>query len=150
MSVALDTNQIFDVLNNDEFSSNIFKSVHSIDQLPNNIVYPSAYVINNKGSNHPGEHWLSVYYNNEGEAYFFDSFARGPYTYGLGKFLAKTSTKFKYNTTQIQSIFSEYCGYYCIYFILLCCRGIRPEEFLKFLFNKKLFLNDYRIKHLLI
>ena len=81
MSEALDTNQIMDAFNNDEFSYNIFKNEHSIDKLPNNIVYPSAYVINNKASNHPGEHWLAVYYNKEGEAYFFDSFARGPYYY---------------------------------------------------------------------
>ncbi len=138
------------ILKSDEFSNHIFKHVLPRDMLPPSVNYPSAYVVNTQGKKHPGEHWLAYYYNEDGNCDFFDSFGFSPILYGLTDFLDKTSIKWKYNENQIQSLTSEFCGYYCVYFILLRSRNIPLETILKLFDTKHFFKNDLRIKHLLI
>lgn len=90
-----------------------------------------------------GQHWLAFYYDINGKCTFFDSFGHSPAFFGLEAYIEKTSTKWEYNTQQLQSIFSSTCGYYCIYFILLKSRNFKMCDILN-LFNKTNFnINDY-------
>jgi|688.fasta_scaffold17848_7 hypothetical protein len=150
MTFALNGKQIYEILNSDDYSHKIFKAVLPRDKLPNKVKYPSAYIINTQGSSHPGEHWLAIYYDKNGNCDFFDSFGLNPAIYGFIDFLNKTCKKWNYNNKQIQSLMSEFCGYYCTYFILLRSRNIPMECILNFFDNKDFFKNDYRIMHLLL
>ena len=122
--MSLYSTEIYKILKEDEFSKDIFKNVLARNQLPAKISYPSAFVINNKKDNHPGEHWIAFFYDKDKNCDFFDSFARGPSAYGLEKYLRKSSKTLNYNKFQLQSWYSSFCGYHCIYFILLRSRNI--------------------------
>ena len=101
--------------------------------------------MNTHKSNQSGEHWLAFYYNEDGICTFFDSFGLEPYVYGLQEYLNKTSVKWIYNDTQLQSFTSKACGYYCIYFILCLSRGLGLEDSLS-LFDKENFhMNDTKV-----
>ena len=144
--MSLYSNEIYDILVADEFSKTIFKAVLARNELPSKVTYPSAYVINNKKNNHPGEHWIAFFYDEKGNVDFFDSFARGPSSYGLTNFFYKTSKSINYNKIRCQSFFSEYCGYHAIYFILLRSRNIPLNIIENFLYDKKdVNINDFRI-----
>ena len=109
--------QINKILKNDKFTKKIFYGALPIDKLPKKIKYPSCLIINNQSSEKQGEHWMAIYFDKKKEAIFFDSFGLSPKSYNLDKFLIKFSKKYSFNNIQLQSIFSSYCGYYCILFL---------------------------------
>jgi hypothetical protein len=105
--MSLYSNEIYDILVADEFSKTPFKAVLASNELPSKVTYPSAYVINNKKKNHPGEHWIAFFYDEKGNVDFFDSFARGPSSYGRTNFFYKTSKSINNNKIRCQSFFSD-------------------------------------------
>ena len=131
-------------LEKDEFTQKLFKSVLARDELPTKISYPSCYIINTKPRNHPGEHWLALFYEKNGVATFFDSYAQSPDTYRLKSYLLKTSLDYQYNQKRIQGN-SSFCGYYCLLFLLLKARN-RSDIFFKY-FTNNLELNDKIIQN---
>jgi hypothetical protein len=106
--MSLYSNEVYDILVADEFSKTIFKAVFARNELPSKVTNPSAYVINIKKNDHPGEHWIAFFYDEKGNVDFFDSFARGPSSYGLTNCFYKTSESINYNKIRCQSFFSEY------------------------------------------
>ena len=140
--------QLNEILKKDDFTKKIYMGALAIDKLPSTIKYPSCLIINNQKSHQKGEHWLAVYYNSNKKSIFFDSFGFSPSKYHLDSFIKKTSLNSVYNKIQIQSIFSPYCGIYCVLFLLILSRGKSLNYFLK-LFKKDTILNDKLIKKLI-
>jgi hypothetical protein len=68
-----------------------------------------------------GSHWVAVYLKNSRLAYYFDSYAREPIPL-VKKFLKQYKRVVK-NVTAFQSILSETCGHYCIYFVFSASLG---------------------------
>ena len=52
-----------------------------------------------------GQHWPAFYYDINGNCTFFYSFGHSPAFFGLEAYIEKTSTKWEYNTQQLESIF---------------------------------------------
>lgn len=144
--MKLNSNQIFFEIKQDMYAKNIFKKVLARDEIPRRVIYPSAFVINNQKRNQPGQHWLAVYYDKNGSCEFFDSFGMHPSFYGLEKLIRYP---FNYNKIQLQSNNSYYCGYYCIYFILLKSRGFSLDQIISLFSQKNLKFNDLIIKNLI-
>jgi len=63
----MNTNQIQKLLKNDLYAQNVFKKACTRDQLQH-VTYPSAYIINTHPSSKPGEHWIAVHFDKNGEA----------------------------------------------------------------------------------
>ena len=139
--------QILEALSNDRYSKKYFNSVLSIDELPTETrkFKSVAYVINTDKRSGKGEHWLSVFYDAKSNCQFFDSLGLGPEIYGMEDFLLLTSKSTQINKFAIQSVFSEYCGYYAILFILIRSRNIPFTDFLQF-FDQNTIKNDNFIK----
>ena len=86
------------------------------DKLPHKIIkYPAALVANNDPSSKEGSHWIGLFVEDDKTVYYFDSLGRDPNTC-IRRFLEKFKKIFL-NKPRFQSVFSENCGYYCIYFI---------------------------------
>jgi len=143
----MDSLQIQKIIDHDKESKNIFGGVLAYDELPKKVKWPSCYIINTDIRSKPGTHWLAVYYNKNGMAEFFDSFAMGPEFYKLADYLLKTSKSCIFNTLQIQSLDSDYCGIYAVLFILFRCKKVSFRDFL-LNFNLDTFKNDKEIKKL--
>lgn len=91
--------------------------VYNKDQLPTKRV-PGGYIFNlqdstdEKGNNLPGTHWTAGFVEGN-RACYFDSFGF-PAPEQVDDFLSQRKA---WSGTQIQSLRSEVCGYYCLYFI---------------------------------
>jgi hypothetical protein len=146
----MNTIQIQEVLTNDQFSQKYFKNVLAIDELPktNKKIKNSAYIINTDKKTEKGEHWLSVFYDDQSNCQFFDSLGMGPEIYNLDSFIIKTSKAAFTNKYAVQSIFSEYCGYYAILFVMIRSRNVSFRKFLEY-FDKDTFKNDLKIENLI-
>ena len=98
-----------------------FLGVYSRDQIPSesyvNTLTPCSYVANIDPSNMPGSHWVAFYHPAPNYVYFFDSFGSAPSLFDF-KFPGKYHGT--HNHYLIQSLNSQACGQYCIYFLYLC------------------------------
>jgi hypothetical protein len=115
--------EISKLLRKDKVANKYFYGVYPIDMLPNINFIPASLVLNTDPSYLPGAHWIAVYIDRNRECFFFDSFGYHPSIYKVEKYLRTISTSITYNKSQIQSLASETCGLYCIYFIILMSRG---------------------------
>lgn len=94
----------------------------ALDQIPKKLNhYPYSMVINLDYSNEPGSHWVGVFAFSKDLAYYFDSYGRGP-SEDLQDYFSRFAI-FRYNKKMYQSLLSEVCGYYVIFFIYLCSLG---------------------------
>ena len=126
--------QIFEILSNDPYSKKYFQTVLAIDdlQLFKKKLKSQAYVINTDKRSGKGEHWLSVFYDGQSNCQFFDSLGFGPEFYNMDDFLKTTVKSIEINKFPVQSVFSEFCGFYSILFILIRSRRIPYINFLEY------------------
>ena len=115
--------QIEGLLKKNLQAKKIFKKVCALDQIevPS---YSSAYVINSDTSDKKGEHWVAVYFVKNRRGEYFDSYGLPPAILGLEAYMDRFSLDWIYRSKTIQSLFSNVCGHYCVYFILFRCRNI--------------------------
>lgn len=94
-----------------------FGGVYPIDRLPTSIVpRPIGYVINLDESYKPGSHCVSVYYDKNGGAFYFDPLGIPPPAIEI--FLQRNAkNKWQCNGGRFQGDLSTLCGYYCILFL---------------------------------
>jgi hypothetical protein len=144
----MNSTAINEILSKDDCTKNIFLGVFALDELPKNINYPSCLVFNNQNSYEEGEHWLALHYNENGKCLFFDSYGLSPNNYSkITKYIKNTSRgQFGFNMKRVQGD-SEYCGLYCVFYLIYLCHN-SSREFFK-LFTTDLKHNDKIIKELL-
>jgi hypothetical protein len=142
----MDELAIKDILLKDIYTSKIFLNVYARDELPLEVPYPSCLILNNKPRSHPGEHWLAIYFDKNKIGYFFDSYGNKPHHYNLSPYLELVTKQYLYNSRKIQGA-SEYCGFYCILFLLLISRNELSKFFSYFTTNT--YLNDKKIYQLI-
>ena len=140
----MDTLQIERILKNDSCAKKIFKGVYPKDQLPT-VEYPGSYVVNTDPSTSPGEHWVAMFFNNQRSAEFFDSYGLHPIVYGLTDFLDSHASSWTYNSKTLQSLISEVCGHYTVYYILFRSRGCSLTEILTH-FSDNVSVNDKTVE----
>lgn len=125
-----------------------FGGVYSYNRLPLVVNKPKSIVINLDPSYKEGSHWVAVYFDNFGRAFYFDSYGRKPEG-NILTFIERNShrgiihSQFKYQTNE-----SSNCGYFVVLFILLAkrfnyfiklfekCKGEKNEKRLKRLIKK--------------
>ena len=125
----MNTQQIHHILKSDFMSSKLYHGTYPMDRIPYLKMENGAFVINTDNHDEPGEHWLVVY-NDNGYVEYFDSFGRPPLDKRLKSFLGND---YKYNKTELQLLFSNACGFYCVYYILHRVRGYSMDEIINVL-----------------
>lgn len=91
--------------------------------------------VDEKGNPLPGTHWTAAYIEGN-KACYFDSFGFPP-PEQVDNFIGKHA----WSGNQIQSIRSEVCGYYCLYFLWWMLKHKHIDFYERF----KLFLNHFRL-----
>jgi len=85
-----------------------FDDVYSIDTLP---ARPRGILLCNLDPSHrSGSHWVRICVD---ESNYFDTFGRAP-PKTLNDYMNAYCERWTYNSRQIQSIVSSFCGHYCI------------------------------------
>ena len=76
---------------------------------------------------------------------YFDSYGLPPTLVGLDSYMdAYSLSGWIYNPKILQAYFSSFCGHYCVYFVLFCCRGV-PLHVIVSDFTSNLTENDRSI-----
>ena len=103
-----------------------YRGTFSCDTLPHGVT--GLMIANTDPQDKPGEHWIAIYLSPDGKhGEYFDSFGRRPPPI-FETFLNDNCLIWTCNSRQLQSVVSNMCGYYCIYFCLLRSRGIDMQK----------------------
>jgi len=148
----MNTRQISAVLRADPSTKLSFQGVFPSNMLPDETKrYPAAFVANVDPSKQPGSHWCAFYFTRDKRGEFFDSYGQEPqeYTQAFQDFLNRNSIVWTYNHRCLQSLDSNVCGHYCLYYLLNRCRDINMKKVVdRFTLNKK--LNDTFVFHFIV
>ena len=69
---------------------------------------------------------MAFYFIDDQHGEFFDSYALPPYRYAqyFEDFLNRNAAQWTYNRKYLQSLFTDVCGHYCIFYIYNHCHNI--------------------------
>lgn len=125
----------------------IFQGVYACDALPKRVKTPSAYIINLSPKHESGTHWIGLFINSAGDAYYFDSFGIPPRNKYIKFFIRMHSKKLIYNEKQVQHLTSNKCGKFCCAFIISILKNRPIQHFLK-KFSTNLMVNEIIIENI--
>lgn len=125
----------------------IFKGVFASDQLPTAFSLPALFIINLSPSSQSGSHWVSLHIDDEGFAFYFDSFGIPPRNFNILRFMKLHSKKYIYNEKQLQHLSSIKCGRFACVFVISVLRDNGFKQLLD-KFSNNLKINDIIIEKL--
>ena len=130
------THQLQRIMQRDDRVRSRCLGVFPADELPREMPQRSMLIVNCCNRYYPGQHWLALCKDGD-TLEIFDSFGLNPEVYNIvGKLPAAIALT--YNTKQVQSINSEVCGQYCLYYCYYKARGYALTDIIN------VFSNDYR------
>lgn len=140
---------LYELLN---FAKNkiVCKNVYVVpcDMLPTQFQLPAGFIINCSPAKTAGSHWVALWINSEGTAYYFDSYGFKPNVRDIRLFIRMHSKKLIYNKRQLQQLHSIVCGQWAASFLYHISDGIEnADNFIK-LFGHNLLINDIIIERL--
>jgi len=106
--------------------------------------FPAAFILNTAKHNHPGIHWVGLFYKSVKESYFFCSYGKSVQFYGFKNIKPK-----KWNKRRYQSYDSNKCGHFAFIFIHQLSLGVSFENTLK-IFHKNSIKNDAIVQKYII
>ena len=109
----------------------LFEGVYPRDCLPKDVKYPSGIICNTDPASQPGEHWICIYVDHYGVGEYFDSFGLPPLFKEFKKYLTEYCVSWIFNDKTIQSITSNVCGLYCMYYLIMRSKGFTMRELMK-------------------
>src|SRR2546425_7720873 len=121
----------------------IYSGVFACDELPNIGLRPSVIVVNTDPAHRPGQHWICIYFDEDGHGEFFDSFGQRPKRV-FEHYMDKHCISWTFNKKQMQSLVSRFCGHYSIWYCIMKFRKVTLTE----LFNSMSIdtgLNDFLV-----
>ncbi|KAL7306142.1 hypothetical protein TKK_0001588 [Trichogramma kaykai] len=104
--------------------------VFPADRIPKVWTRPAAFILNTDDHTKPGMHWVSIYSNSNGYAYYFDSYGIPPFVPLDINRIRKNCKRYGYNTVQLQSATSDVCGQYCLMFLYYMRSELGFQRFL--------------------
>ena len=140
----MNTLQLKEAVEQDKSAQQQFRGVFPSDLLPEEVTeYPSVYIANVDPSSKAGSHWVAFYFTKDKKGEFFDSYGQSPelYTDIFKDVLQDNSQEWTLNRRELKSMNSRVCGQYCVFYVILRCRGNSMEAVVRRFFNKKQ-LND--------
>lgn len=119
-----------------------FFGTYPRDMLPRALARGGGIVVNTDKSTNPGLHWVAIYLSSDGYAVYFDSFGLPPMHIEIIKFLNDISPiGWFHNAITFQSLYTDTCGMYCVYFLANFFNG-KDFELFRSIFNHSTKIND--------
>jgi hypothetical protein len=92
-----------------------FLGVFPSDRLPTPTTFPACFVANTDPHSERGSHWVAFYYDSPDHLDFFDSYGMPLQFYDFPSFIIPRVLRC--SNEEFQSLNSDVCGHYCIYFL---------------------------------
>ena len=142
----MNTYQLEAVVTEDRYSQDMFVGVFPMDRLPKQFKTPACMIINSASSSSQGEHWLAVFIDQYGRGEFFDSYGHSAdfYNQRLEDFLRRNCSTHSFNTRELQTLWSNVCGQYCLFYFIHRCRQISAHDII-YQFSRNKLINDQRV-----
>lgn len=143
----MNTTQIAHALEQDPIASKKFCGVFPSDLLPESIErYPCGFVANTDPSSQPGKHWVAFYFPSEQKGEFFDSYGKAPDYYDISfrNYLGQQSYEWDFNRRKLQSVWSDVCGQYCMFYLSYRTRGHSMNKIVN-MFDNNTMSNDNKV-----
>jgi hypothetical protein len=126
---------------------NHFLGCFPLDRLPPfPTTFPKSMIINTQTSAQTGEHWVALVLT-ETRCYYFDSFALPIIKPNIHMYLEPHYKNICYLDIRIQDIASNYCGAYCVCFVLHVRDDVTYDKFIGHYYSDNLIQNDEILKH---
>jgi len=136
----MNTFNIYNLVKRDMLLRCKFRGVFASD----NYVYngDGFYIVNTDKACLEGTHWV-VYYVENGTMEFFDSYGENGGYYGI-------TDSILFNNVELQRSLPV-CGYYCLYYCVLRCRGISMDRIVYNLkrLDSDIYVSNSVLKHFL-
>lgn len=146
MTLQMATSELNAILSQCKVTKSHFLGTYAADKTPHVMKYPASIVWNTATSESRGEHWVCCFIDERRNAYFFDS-SGSPVSSQIAEHMHKFSTKvIRMCPFPIQSMFSDVCGHYCIFFIISQTLGIFQHLLENALTRHNLLKNDEFVK----
>ena len=127
------TTDINQILKNHPYTRGQFLGTFPCDRIPSKPTPYTCFVSNTDPHYLPGQHWVAFYVDHEGKVFYFDPYGIPPINRYHLNFLNRTH--WSYNCKQLQSNYSETCGYLCVNFLIESCRLQSPHQTLRNVLN---------------
>ena len=124
-----------------------FLDVFAANEVPYQIPVGSLAIVNCCNREDPGQHWIAICQETVNRLEMFDSYGFGPSMYNLENKLP-ISNVVAYNPKQLQSIYSDVCGYYCLYYCYFKSRGYAMSDIVS-IFSNDVVSNDYYVHNII-
>ena len=127
-----------------------FKGTYPCDVIPSitkRNIY-ETYIINLDEKDMPGSHWVSIAFNKEDDGsrscFYFDSLAMETVNGNILKYMMKYSDRIYQNDVKIQDDISEYCGLFCMAFVIFTDKNSINDvnKFIQLFTRNNLLTND--------
>ena len=119
----MNTKRISEILSRDRRTRDAFRGVYPRDGLPTTATTDSLYVCNTDPSDRPGGHWVTIHFDRNKRAEYFDSFGLPPVFAEFEQFMNDNSKFWLHNKRVVQDVYSSACGHHCIFFAVHRCIG---------------------------
>ena len=111
----MDTDEIKEFMLKDQEIRKIFKGVYPIDLIPDYLESPSLIIVNLDSSEKKGSHWVVLHYVTSHIVEHFDSIGRKPDEH-ISNILFTEKLTYKYNNKRLQSMYTNTCGLFCLFY----------------------------------
>jgi len=111
----------------------IYGGMYPRDKLPQ-VVYkkPIIYIVNTDLSSGKGMHWVCIFIGVNDILEYWDSFGFDIRHREIKKFVTDNSKRYIYNNLVLQPVFSETCGYFCLFYARKKSRGLSMRLILRY------------------
>ena len=121
----------------------IYRGIYASDELLPVQSHRHVIVVNTDPASRPGQHWICMYFDGDGNGEYFDSFGMPP-SRNFKRYLDKQCTAWTFNNKRLQSLISKFCGHYCIWYCMMKNRNVSLYELIKTMPDDT-GLNDYLV-----
>ena len=151
-SVALSDRQLDYLAREDPCLKPSFHGVLAANELPKRPVtrHPRAYIVNTDPADRPGHHWLA-FWTHQDTCEILDTFAL-PLEHYQAPWIEQWVKQWKYrvqNSEPLQTIQSNSCGHYCLFYLKYKARGHSLQDFLSRFSDTDFVHNDHQVGQLL-
>ena len=101
-----------------------------------------SYILNLSSSNSKGTHFVCFFVSDSQTGEYFDSYGLPSFDSNLNKAFKHTNLEMSSFKMRLQSDTSQFCGLYCIAYLLFRQVGLPIKTFEQQFYNNKLHLND--------
>jgi hypothetical protein len=128
-----------------------FLGVFACDRPPKVLKKHKFSLIFNTGlSSSSGEHFVAVFVKNK-RVYYFDSFGEPISNHYIASFLSQFSDHYYMQYKKIQDDLSNFCGFYCLAFLINMYKDRSTRNFIsQFKHKTNLMMNDQKVVNFII